>query len=237
MNKSFNHALGVSFAALVIASEAHLLAQEDEVAEARSHPFAEAATETTDRSVADTATIHIGHCAALLGEGRIRAALDEPTSCDFVDTPLDDVMAYLEDKHQIEIEFDRRALDDIGIDSMAPVNLSVHGITLRSALHLILDDYDLSFVIDYEVLLITTIEDAEYRMSLSIYPVHDLAPSDAEMDELMEAVLATVSPLSWDEAGGGCVMRSVGKALLVSANCEIHEELEQVLAGLRKVPR
>ncbi len=107
-------------------------------------------------------------------EKKIQKELGEPTTIDFIDTPLEDVLNYLEDLHEIEIELDLRALDDLGIDSGSPINRSLQGIALRSALRLMLDDLDLTYIIDNEVLIITSVEEAETRLVTKVYPVADL---------------------------------------------------------------
>lgn len=107
-------------------------------------------------------------------EQKIQKELDEPTTIEFIDTPLEDVLNYLEDLHEIEIEIDQRALDDLGIDSGTPINRNLTGISLRSALRLILSDLDLTYIIDNEVLMITSVEEAETRLVTKVYPVADL---------------------------------------------------------------
>lgn len=107
-------------------------------------------------------------------EQKIQKELEEPTEIDFIDTPLEDVLNYLEDYHEIEIEIDQRALDDIGVDSGTPINRKLVGISLRSALRLMLDDLDLTYIIENEVLMITSVEEAETRLVTKVYPVADL---------------------------------------------------------------
>ncbi|MBX7166550.1 MAG: hypothetical protein K1X74_09415 [Pirellulales bacterium] len=107
-------------------------------------------------------------------EKKIQRELDSPTELEFVDTPLTDVLNYLGDRHEIEIEINQRALDDAAIGSDTPINRSLQGVTLRNALKLILTDLELTYVIDNEVLLITSKEDAETRLVTKVYPVADL---------------------------------------------------------------
>ena len=107
-------------------------------------------------------------------EQRIMEALQEPTKVDFVDTPLSECIDYLKTLHKINIEFDKKALDDAGIGTDTPVTRNLQGITLRSALRLILKELGLTYVIQNEVLLITTPEDAGTRLSTRVYPVADL---------------------------------------------------------------
>ena len=65
---------------------------------------------------------------------RIIDSLDDPTDFEFLETPLEEVITYLEDKHEIEIEIDNAALDVLGLDSSIPITKTLAGISLRSAL-------------------------------------------------------------------------------------------------------
>ena len=94
-------------------------------------------------------------------EKKITAALKSPTQVDFIETPLQDVIDFLKDYHGIEIQIDTKALNDVGIDPTTPITKNLKGISLRSALKLILREFELTYVIQDEVLLITTPEEAE----------------------------------------------------------------------------
>ena len=76
--------------------------------------------------------------------------------------------------HGIEIQIDHRALEDIGIGSDTPITRNLKGITLRSALRLMLKEMDLTYVVRDEVLQITTPEEAESELTTKVYPVADL---------------------------------------------------------------
>ncbi len=73
---------------------------------------------------------------------------------EFIETPLQDVIDFLKDFHQIEIQIDQKSLDDVGIGTDTPITRNLKGITLRSALRLLLRDLDLTYLIRDEVLLI-----------------------------------------------------------------------------------
>ena len=107
-------------------------------------------------------------------EERIVKALDETTSLEFVETPLSDVVDYLKDLHKIEIQLDTKALEDAGAGSDTPITKNLKGISLRSALRLMLGGLDLTYVIKDEVLLITTLEKAGTELVTKVYPVADL---------------------------------------------------------------
>ena len=109
-------------------------------------------------------------------EKKIEEALKQPTQIEFVETPLKDVVDYLKDLHKIEIQLDTAALKEAGVDESTQVTKNIKGISLRSALKLMLDDLQLKYVIHNEVLLITSpakAESDEY-MTTKVYPVADL---------------------------------------------------------------
>ena len=107
-------------------------------------------------------------------EKKIEAALKTPTQLEFVDTPLTDVIDYLKDYHQIEIQLDKKAMEDAGVGTDTPVTKSLKGVSLRSALRLMLAELNLKYVIKDEVLLITTTEAAENMLTTRVYSVADL---------------------------------------------------------------
>ena len=107
----------------------------------------------------------------------IESALGSKTELDFIDAPLREVVETLEEQHQIPIEIDKRALEESGLTLDAPVTISVSGISLRSALKLCFRDLGLVFLIQDEVLQVTTPEEAETRLTTVVYPVKDLAAS------------------------------------------------------------
>lgn len=67
-------------------------------------------------------------------EAKIREALAETTTFDFVNEPLTGVIDYLKDLHGIEIVLDRRALENENYDLEVPVTLRMKGVSCYCAL-------------------------------------------------------------------------------------------------------
>ncbi|HEV3340101.1 MAG TPA: hypothetical protein VG125_07080 [Pirellulales bacterium] len=107
-------------------------------------------------------------------EAKILSALDDKTDLDFAEQPLTDVIEYLQTRHEINIQLDQKALSDAGVGSDTPISRNIKGITLRSALKLLLAELDLTYVIKNEVLMITSKTEAENLLSMRVYPVADL---------------------------------------------------------------
>jgi hypothetical protein len=118
-------------------------------------------------------------------EQRIDAALRaplRPNGIDVTDTPLEEVVTLLEEDYGIPVEIDVPALEAIGLDPSEPVTVNLHNISLRSALRLMLKQLQLTYIIQDEVLMITTPEEAESQLIVKVYPVADLVlPIDASI--------------------------------------------------------
>ena len=108
-------------------------------------------------------------------EKKIYEALDKKVeNFEFTETPLRDVIAAVEDSQGIPVEIDSKAFEDAGLDLETPLTKSISGVSLRSALRLLLGDLDLTYIIKDEVLLITTKDKAAENIVVKVYPVADL---------------------------------------------------------------
>jgi hypothetical protein len=181
-------------------------------------------------------------------EQRIADELKNPTEIQFIDTPLQDFFDTLEDYHQIEIQFDRRALDEVGIPRDTPITKSLKGISLRSALRLLLRDLDLTYVIRHDTLLITTTDEAETLKYVRVYSVNDLVgergaggSASQGCESLVQAIKESVVPESWEHVGGPGAISTLppGRptSLVVDQHQRVHEEIADFLAVLREAVR
>jgi hypothetical protein len=182
-------------------------------------------------------------------EAKILKALVEPTEIAFVGEPLQSVVDYLSDRHKIEILIDRRALEDLSIATDEPVTFKVSGISLRSALDLVLRDFDLTWAIDSEVLLITTRDMADECLPVKVYDVSGLVTyrdQDGrtwhDCDELINTIFSTVPPDSWEEIIGcpsDIVVETFGDAsvLVVRQTWQVQLEIAQLLSTLRRISK
>lgn len=177
------------------------------------------------------------------GEAAIKKALAEPTRINCRELPLDELIGRLRDMHKIEIQIDRKGLDEVAISADIPITKNLQGISLRSAIRLILHDLGLTYIIHEEVLLITTPENADARLLTEVYDVTDLVSVRDENgkfwhdhDSLIRTIIATIQPRYWDSTGSinGITFGNTA-TLVVSHNEAAHDEIVALLARIRQV--
>jgi len=89
---------------------------------------------------------------------KILNAVEDDTRLEFIETPLDQVMDFLGDQHDIPLRLDAPRLRAAGIGTDVLVTQNLKGITLHSALRILLGQLGLTYVIRDDALVITTLE-------------------------------------------------------------------------------
>ena len=89
-------------------------------------------------------------------ERKIFRALSERGDVNFNAQPLSGVMKYFTNTFEIPIVLDVKAMDTLNITQDEPTTLNLPPVSFRSALNLILDPLGLTYVIENEILLITS---------------------------------------------------------------------------------
>jgi hypothetical protein len=89
---------------------------------------------------------------------KLGAALGEQTELEFVDQPLTDVVRYLAERHNIEIVLDQEALTNAGLGADTPITRNLRGISLKSALELMLGEMALTCYAEGDRLIVRPIK-------------------------------------------------------------------------------
>jgi len=103
-------------------------------------------------------------------EIKVRKKLVDPVTLEFVETPLSDVLDFLRDYTGVEIILEKDALKKLGFDDGIPASIHVQRVTLRSSLRLLLDQVQLSYLIENGSLVITSRRDAQARVTSATSP-------------------------------------------------------------------
>lgn len=175
-------------------------------------------------------------------EARIEAALSAKGAWEFVDAPLNEVCAAIQKKLDINIVLDVKSLEDFGIDPGTPITASLHDISNRSCLRLMLRDLQLTYTIRLGGLWITTTEEAESQLVTTVYPVGDLLTQDSnyaepvfDYDSLEQAIMSLIAPDTWDQVGGPGVISGIYGSLAVSQTADIHKQVSTFLQAYRVI--
>ncbi len=103
-------------------------------------------------------------------------AFDQTVEFNIDPEPLKDAIDFIAQRYQIPIILDAKALEDASIDTSTEVKLPYSGMKLRNMLKLFLEQLPtpLTYVVEDEVMKITTVEKANEKLQIRMYPVGDL---------------------------------------------------------------
>jgi hypothetical protein len=191
--------------------------------------------ETTTEAAAEPVTIPPPATGEM--EQRILNELDKETNVDFVEMPLKDVIIYLSELHGIPLIVLGNKLREASVSADTPITKKLRGISLRSALHLILKDLELTYAIRDQAIVITTPEDAEWRMRTVAWLIDDeLIREKSDFEAIAKLVVSTIDPGCWREFGGpGLIHRVDDRWLVVQQSSAIIEEVGFLLGTLRQM--
>ena len=171
---------------------------------------------------------------------RIHQALRSPlrdNGLEFNETALQNVVSVIQEEFNIPIKLDTTALDDLGVQPDQAITINLHGISLRAALRLMLKEIGLTYIIQDEVLLITTPDEAEQQLRVCVYDVRDLidATNPADMESLKNTILSCAATETWAANGGGeAEARPFRQSLLIVSQTQaVHEEVRALLDTIR----
>lgn len=183
---------------------------------------------------------------------RLKHELDRPTSIEFVQMPLQDVLLYLQETHAIPIVLLAKKLEEAGISPDHAVTKNLKGIRLRTALELMLDDLELAYVEKDGLLLITTPEDADSTLLIQVYNCQDLlagragtaakegegnfggSASTSRAESLISLITTNVDSQSWTVTGGPGSISEYNGLIVVTQTAQTHRKVERTLDMLRE---
>jgi len=172
-------------------------------------------------------------------EARIETALGEVTSLEFTESPLSEIVEFLKERHKLAIQLDTAALDTAGVTTDTPVTIDVEGVTLRSALNLMLKNIELTYCLQDGVLLITTPEEVDSRLVREVYDARHFiyvtvgfGKRSRDADGLVELVVTHVQPTTWTDVGGMGAIQILDEGMIVAQSWSIQQEVGQFMQSL-----
>lgn len=156
----------------------------------------------------------------------------EETKIQFVDTPLTEVIGYLQKLHHVPIQLDRAVLKRDGFDPEMKLSVEIESLVLPVALDLLTKQHGLGWYVEGGALVLTSYDEADLRMSPRIYKLSQLDAAGAA-----KVLTKVVFPSSWSEQGGEANLAVIRdrNVLVIRQNREGHEAVESLLTQLEQL--
>ena len=107
-------------------------------------------------------------------EAKIRRGLQSRVTVEFDDTSLDEAMKTVANQAKLPLLINETSLGEEGIELDEPVSGRFQNLTAEQVIDRLLKPLDLTWIIENEVLLITTFIDAEEKLVQQVYDVKRL---------------------------------------------------------------
>lgn len=191
-------------------------------------------------------------------EEKLEAALRADTEANFPEIPLSEVMTYFSELHNVPIVIQRTDLKDINLTVDEPIDVKLTDLSLKNALIQILDPIDLTFVVDRDLILITSKQKAAQMLKTRVYPVGDLCRSGPDDYQVLADAIrdANLGDWKWEavqsasggfgggvgperrhvinQAGGTISEVPVSQSLVISQSYHAHNAIVELLTQLRQ---
>ncbi|MGE5191700.1 MAG: hypothetical protein ACM3U2_04305 [Deltaproteobacteria bacterium] len=188
-------------------------------------------------------------------EQKILDALAKPTTIEFLALPLEDCLTFLKHYHNLNVWIDKATLakEEINLDQR--VTLDLTGVSLRSVLNLMLEPLELAYLVEDDVLKITTKGGAN-KLITRTYPINDLYLGRVKVDDkavpdkaatndkpavrragdLEWAIMNAVEPDSWETLSGPgtCTYVEKSGSLVIRQTWGTHMKVLELLRDLRE---
>jgi len=158
----------------------------------------------------------------------------------FIDTPLVDALHIVGELHRLKVGCDPVSVANGTLDELAPVNVNVSGVTVRSGLNRVLQSVssDLTFTIRKGEIVVLPKSAAGNLMLPHVFPVHrltGLAAVDRDSTNSQLRQLAEVISLIGTSEAGVAVNPDDGTLQMLRASLRDHERIAYMLTQLEAV--
>tara|TARA_R110002111_G_scaffold256979_3_gene324687 strand:+ start:9126 stop:10037 length:912 start_codon:yes stop_codon:yes gene_type:complete len=131
-------------------------------------------------------------------EKQFQEQLNENVEAEFVDASLSHIMKFYADSTGANMVIFQNDLAEEGVTEDEPVTISLEKVSLKTALELILEPLGLTYVVDRDVVKITTRLKASEMLKTRVYPVGDFGKT-AEDYFALEVAIRNAGLGTWRE--------------------------------------
>lgn len=163
-------------------------------------------------------------------ESRILMSLDATCDVNFVDMPLKDAISFLEASHEIPIRIDAAALEAVGTTGDTLVTLTDNQNSLSNVLDLLLEPFELDYIIKNDVMTITNKSTANRFDEVRIYDTSRI--SNMESSDLIQMIREIFPEAAKDRDKSSGMVAQGNNRLIVRHPRRIHEKIVDLLNKL-----
>ena len=169
-------------------------------------------------------------------EERIYDILEKHVTFNFDEIEIKDLVEWISSKFDIEVQIDIRELNEEGILTNDTVSLIGGPIRLKYGLKGLLMQCDLEAIVHDDVLLVTTIFDAEYNSEYFETRVYNIRPLKLrkKKDNLVWAIRSFIGEDTWEDNEGIAGIELVKGSLIVRQIPRHHEQIENLLNQMHR---
>ncbi len=153
---------------------------------------------------------------------------------DLNNVPLKEAFHHVSDLIGVPVLLNGKALEDAGVSSDTPVEMSLPSLTPRTALERLLDQHDLCYRIFPEYILVTTRDDPEVSF-IRYYDMAHFIASSRTIPDVVKAICSSIENVNWDVNGGSDTISTVGSIMVVRTSEKAHRQIERFLAEISKM--
>jgi len=162
--------------------------------------------------------------------------LAEKVTVEFTEKNLKDIVKWLQDEQGLSVLIDQQ---DIVGDSVSLIDSISDSLNDEPLYHLLdrLNQNDMGWYLDEDVLHITSVNHAEKRMATVPYNIGSLIDAGYEADAILETIRRGTSGSWEDEDGEGGAIILLGDVVFVRQPGKVHREVAGLMAALKQPAR
>lgn len=140
----------------------------------------------------------------------------------------------------LQMVLDHRELENANVNSKSRILVESEAEAAKETLYEALHPLALDWMIHGSTVTVTSSERASNEIKVRVYPVRDLTEvflngrSEKDFDSLIDVIVNTVDPDSWDENGGKGTISPFAGNLVFRQTREVHLQVAGLLAALRR---
>jgi len=188
----------------------------------------------------DVVHIQIVPDATALSESQHIASIEtklksSTAKLDVQDLPLSAVAEILSAQLDIPIRLHDRGLEDVGLSADTPLHFQLPEVSAETILRLFLSQFDLTYTLEAEGIVITTPEEAEEHPHARFYNIETIIPGpNRDYDSIIHLVSTMIEPESWDVGSGPSSIMPYQNGIILQQTLEVHQKIESLLSALRE---